>query len=151
MFRSLIVTAALAAGPIAWAASPMLPASPLQSTPPAATAPALTAPQPSSLPTVVAVSPVGTCGSSRASQAPAQASKAADASEAPQAAAAAAPSGGVNLNTATATELEALPGIGAKTAARILALQPRVTLEAVQAMPGMSPAHWAELAPHVTV
>ena len=39
---------------------------------------------------------------------------------APSAKAAAAQTGVVNINTASATELEALPGIGAKTAARIV-------------------------------
>lgn len=134
MIRTLLVSAVIASG--AWAAAPLLPASPLTELAPQAAPAAPVAALPA-----VAVRPVAACPTPQTAP-----------QTAPQAPAAApAADGRVNLNTATAAELDALPNVGAKTAARILALQPRVTLEAVQKLPGMTAAHWAELAPHVTV
>ena len=44
-----------------------------------------------------------------------------------------------NLNTATATELESLPGVGPKMAAQIIRARPLKDLSALDALPGFGP------------
>jgi DNA uptake protein ComE-like DNA-binding protein len=45
----------------------------------------------------------------------------------------------VNLNTATTTDLEALPGIGPKTAGQIIRARPLKDIDALDALPGIGP------------
>lgn len=45
----------------------------------------------------------------------------------------------INLNTATAEELSALPGVGPKTAAQIIRARPLKDLSALDALPGFGP------------
>ncbi len=45
----------------------------------------------------------------------------------------------INLNTATATELASLPGVGPKTAAQIIRARPLKDLAALDALPGFGP------------
>lgn len=134
MFKSLIVTAALAAGPVAWATSPMLPASPL-STPPAVSAPATAA----QLPPVVAVAPVGTCGPQTAPQPVAE-----------PVAAAASSAGLVNLNEASDAELDTLPDIGKARIGHITHARPIRSIDDL-AGPGMPASVIAMLKARATV
>ncbi len=61
----------------------------------------------------------------------------------------------INLNTADAAALEALPGIGPALAARIVAYRsqhgPFARLEAVQDVSGIGPALYARMAPYLTL
>jgi competence ComEA-like helix-hairpin-helix protein len=61
----------------------------------------------------------------------------------------------LDLNRASETELQALPGIGPALAARIVQWRrehgPFETVEALEQVPGVGPALRARLAPHVTV
>ncbi|MEG1160408.1 MAG: helix-hairpin-helix domain-containing protein, partial [Acidaminococcaceae bacterium] len=56
--------------------------------------------------------------------------------------------GVVNLNTASQAELETLPGIGAVTAAKIIAYRTQhvfTKIEDVMAIPGIGPAKFAKM------
>ncbi|WP_425308533.1 ComEA family DNA-binding protein [Ammonicoccus fulvus] len=61
----------------------------------------------------------------------------------------------VNLNTATAAQLDALPGVGPVTAEKIIAWRAQhgkfTRIEELQEVPGIGPKSFAEIAPHVTV
>ncbi len=61
----------------------------------------------------------------------------------------------VNLNSADATDLEALPGVGPVTAADIIAWRdahgPFTSVDELQAVPGIGPSKFARLAPLVSV
>lgn len=61
----------------------------------------------------------------------------------------------VNLNTATQEQLETLPGVGPKTAEKILAWRKEhgrfTRIEELQEVPGIGAKTFAELSPHVTV
>ena len=63
--------------------------------------------------------------------------------------------GVVNLNTASATELEALPGIGAKTAARIVEYRqkngPFKKIEELMNIRGVGEKNFLKLKPQITV
>jgi len=68
--------------------------------------------------------------------------------------AAAAPGGKLNLNTATAAELDALPGVGPVLAQRIVDHRdqgPFTSVDQLDDVPGIGPARAAELAKLVTV
>jgi competence protein ComEA len=62
---------------------------------------------------------------------------------------------GVDLNTATATQLDSLPGIGPVTAERILAWRTEHgsfrRVEELQEVEGIGPKTYADIAPHVRV
>jgi len=76
------------------------------------------------------------------------------AADAPRAGSGAAPGGRLNLNTATAAELDALPGVGPVLAQRIVdhREQGRFTnVDQLEDVPGIGPARAAELADLVTV
>ncbi len=60
-----------------------------------------------------------------------------------------APGGRVNINTATAAELEALPGIGSKYAAEIIAGRPYASVEEITRVPGIGSKTLAKLAPYL--
>lgn len=75
-------------------------------------------------------------------------------SGAPAGASAAAPGGKLNLNTATAAELDALPGVGPVLAQRIVDHRdkdPFTSVDQLDDVPGIGPARAAELAKLVTV
>ena len=57
----------------------------------------------------------------------------------------------VNLNTATATDLETLPGIGPSKAAAIIANRPYSTVDDLDKVPGIGPSTLEQLRPLVTV
>src|SRR4030088_50915 len=61
----------------------------------------------------------------------------------------------VNLNTASATDLEGLPGIGAKTAARIVEYRqkngPLKKIEELMNVPGVGEKNFLKLKPQITV
>jgi competence ComEA-like helix-hairpin-helix protein len=57
----------------------------------------------------------------------------------------------VDLNTATADELELLPNIGPARAAAIIKARPFTMIEEVQKVNGISPAAFAEMRPHLKV
>ena len=60
----------------------------------------------------------------------------------------------VDVNTASAAELEALPGIGAAKAAAIVEerqVRPFASIEDLERVRGVGPALVAELRPHITV
>jgi competence protein ComEA len=61
----------------------------------------------------------------------------------------------VNLNTATAVQLEALPGIGAKTAQRILEYRQKSggfkKIEELMNVKGIGEKNFLKLKPHITV
>lgn len=60
----------------------------------------------------------------------------------------------VDVNTASAAELEALPGIGAAKAAAIVEerqVRPFASIEDLERVRGIGPALVAELRPHITV
>jgi competence protein ComEA len=56
----------------------------------------------------------------------------------------------ININTATATELESLPGIGASKAAAIIANRPYSTVEDLERVPGIGARTIDQLRPLVT-
>lgn len=60
------------------------------------------------------------------------------------------PGAPVNLNRATLEELLALPGVGEKMAAAIVAARPFASVDALDAVPGVGPATLEELRPLVT-
>ena len=64
-------------------------------------------------------------------------------------------SGTININTASATELEALPGIGAKTAARIVEYRqkngPFKKVEELMNVRGVGEKNFLKLKPQITV
>lgn len=61
----------------------------------------------------------------------------------------------LNLNAASAAQLDALPGVGPVTAEKILAWRTEhkkfTRIEELQEVPGIGPKSFAEIAPHVTV
>jgi competence protein ComEA len=68
---------------------------------------------------------------------------------------AATPSGPIDLNTASASELDALPGVGPATAAAIVSYREQhgnfTTIDALTDVPGIGPAKLAQLRPLVQV
>ena len=63
--------------------------------------------------------------------------------------------GPIDVNTATAAQLEELPGIGPSLAAAIIAYRvehgPFATLDALEQVPGIGPSKLSRLRPHATV
>lgn len=61
----------------------------------------------------------------------------------------------LNLNTATAAQLDTLPGVGPVTAEKIIAWRTQhgrfSKVEELQEVPGIGPKSFADIAPHVTV
>jgi len=66
-----------------------------------------------------------------------------------------APAGIININTASATDLEALPGVGAKTAARIVEYRqkngPFKKVEELMNVRGVGEKNFLKLKPQITV
>jgi competence ComEA-like helix-hairpin-helix protein len=56
----------------------------------------------------------------------------------------------LNINTATAQELEALPGIGSVLAGRIIAGRPYRAVEGLDRVPGIGPKRLGRIRPLVT-
>jgi len=85
----------------------------------------------------------------------AQASPAAAQSKAPRTASAAPAVGIVNINTATAKDLEALPGVGPKTAERIVEYRqkngPFKKIEELMNVRGLGEKNFLKLKEHLTV
>jgi len=67
----------------------------------------------------------------------------------PGVAASGAPSGQINLNTATAAELESLPAIGPSKAEAIIANRPYATVDELDKVPGIGPSTLEQLRPLV--
>jgi len=61
-----------------------------------------------------------------------------------------APGGQINLNTATAAELESLPSIGPSKAAAIMANRPYATVDELDKVPGIGPSTLEQLRPLVS-
>ena len=63
--------------------------------------------------------------------------------------------GPIDVNTATAAQLEGLPGIGPSLAAAIIAFRtdhgPFATLDALEQVPGIGPSKLSQLRTHATV
>ena len=63
--------------------------------------------------------------------------------------------GPIDVNTATATQLDELPGIGPSLAAAIIAYRrehgPFAALDALEQVPGIGPSKLSQLRPHATV
>ncbi|HEY9855706.1 MAG TPA: helix-hairpin-helix domain-containing protein [Stenomitos sp.] len=57
----------------------------------------------------------------------------------------------VNLNTATSRELRKLPGIGELLAQRIIAARPLHSVDDLQRIKGITPQHYEQLRPLVTI
>jgi competence protein ComEA len=80
---------------------------------------------------------------------------AAPAQQAPAEASDAARAAAVNLNTATAAQLESLPGVGAKTAQRILEYRQKSggfkKIEELMNVKGIGEKSFLKLKPHITV
>lgn len=78
-----------------------------------------------------------------------------DAPAGPAGAGGGAPSGKLNLNTATAAQLDTLPGVGPVTAEKVVAWRAQhgkfTRIEELQEVPGIGPKTYEEIAPHVTV
>lgn len=99
--------------------------------------------------TIAAITPRVTVGPAAAAPAPASAAKSGT-KTARKPAATAAPTTPVNLNTATQTELEALPGVGAATAKKIIAARPYATVGDLSKA-GVSAKEITKITPLVTV
>ena len=69
---------------------------------------------------------------------------------APVAGANGAPTGQINLNTATAAELESLPSIGPSKAEAIIANRPYATVDELDKVPGIGPSTLEQLRPLVS-
>jgi competence protein ComEA len=65
------------------------------------------------------------------------------------------PAGKLNLNTASAAQLDTLPGVGPGTASAILRVRTRLgrfkTVEDLREVPGIGPKRFARLRPHLSV
>ncbi|MCX6046987.1 MAG: helix-hairpin-helix domain-containing protein [Chloroflexi bacterium] len=62
-----------------------------------------------------------------------------------------APTGPINLNTATPAQLDSLPGIGPSKAAAIVANRPYATVDELDKVPGIGPSILEQVRPLVTV
>lgn len=120
-----VLVAGLAGG---WSVAPFLPPSPLAEQAPAAAAPAADA-----RPVVVAVPAAPATPPSTAAPQPASQHGAEE------------PAGELDLNTATPAQLEDLPGVGTKTAARIVAARPLKSVEQACELPYVRCDDWRGL------